>query len=95
MFEWVDKNTDHLYTLKTDEDSFPKLDQIEQELSERHTKRPLYWGMIVKNYIPFNEGQWKEIMLNLCDKYLPYALGAGYVLSRSLKAFSHWSLNAH
>ena len=37
-FVWVDKNTDYSFVLKIDENSFPKLDQIElEELAENHS----------------------------------------------------------
>ncbi len=85
MFEWVNKNTHYSYILKTDDDSFLKLDQIELELSTRSAdEKPLYWGTIGKDYTPNTEGKWKETNWKLCRTYLPYALGAGYVLSRTL-----------
>ncbi len=85
MFEWANKNTRYSYILKTDDDSFPKLDQIELELSTRSVDdKPLYWGMIAYGFTPHTKGKWKETDWTLCQTYLPYALGAGYVLSRSL-----------
>ena len=83
-FVWVDKNTDYSFVLKIDEDSFPKLDQIELELKERTSGKPLYWGLVASQSTPRKEGKWAEPNWKLCDKYLPYALGGGYVLSKYL-----------
>ncbi|XP_064400692.1 beta-1,3-galactosyltransferase 6-like [Halichondria panicea] len=83
-FVWVDKNTDYSFVLKIDEDSFPKLDRIELELKERTNRKPLYWGLVASQGTPKKEGKWAEPNWKLCDKYLPYALGGGYVLSKYL-----------
>ena len=82
-FVWVDKNTNYSFVLKLDDDSFPKLDRIELELKKRTSHRPLYWGL-VQSRKPNKKGKWAETHWKLCDKYLPYALGGGYVLSKDL-----------
>ncbi len=83
-FVWVDENTDYSFVLKLDDDSFPKLDRIELELKKRTSHRPLYWGLVESQGKPSKEGKWAETHWKLCDKYLPYALGGGYVLSKDL-----------
>ncbi len=83
-FVWVDRNTNYSFVLKIDEDSFPKLDQIELELKLRTSRKPLYWGLVETRAIPKKRGRWADPHWKLCDKYLPYALGLGYVLSKDL-----------
>ncbi len=83
-FVWADRNTNYSFVLKIDEDSFPKLDQIELELKLRTSRKPLYWGLVATRGTPKKKGRWADPHWNLCDKYLPYALGLGYVLSKDL-----------
>ncbi|XP_064400177.1 beta-1,3-galactosyltransferase 6-like [Halichondria panicea] len=92
-FVWVDKNTNYSFVLKLDDDSFPKLDQIELELKKRTNRKPLYWGLVASRGTPMKEGPWAEPHWNLCDTYLPYALGGGYVLSKDL--IHRIAINAH
>uniref|UniRef100_A0A1I7UGX4 Hexosyltransferase n=1 Tax=Caenorhabditis tropicalis TaxID=1561998 RepID=A0A1I7UGX4_9PELO len=47
----------------------------------------LYWGFLDGRAKPFRKGKWKEPEWNLCDRYLPYQLGGGYVLSYELVRF--------
>lgn len=47
----------------------------------------LYWGYFNGNAKVKSSGKWKESSWMLCDNYLPYALGGGYVLSRKLVGF--------
>ncbi|CAG9110862.1 unnamed protein product [Plutella xylostella] len=44
----------------------------------------LYWGYFFGKATVFRSGKWKEPNWFLCDTYLPYALGGGYVISRSI-----------
>lgn len=44
----------------------------------------LYWGYFNGNAKIKTSGKWKENNWMLCDNYLPYALGGGYILSRRL-----------
>jgi len=47
----------------------------------------LYWGFLDGRAKPFRKGKWKEKDWILCDRYLPYQLGGGYVLGRDLVEF--------
>ena len=86
MFVWADHNVRFSYLLKTDDDGFADLDGIESELRERPTSnsKPLYWGYFARNLTPQKEGKWKEEKWRVCDNYLPYMLGGGYVLAAKL-----------
>ncbi|XP_023937714.2 beta-1,3-galactosyltransferase 6 [Bicyclus anynana] len=44
----------------------------------------LYWGYFNGRAPVFKSGKWQEAAWFLCDTYLPYALGGGYVISRSI-----------
>ncbi|RVE40918.1 hypothetical protein evm_014431 [Chilo suppressalis] len=44
----------------------------------------LYWGYFDGRARAFSKGKWQENTWFLCDTYLPYALGGGYVISKSI-----------
>ncbi|KAI8489861.1 UDP-Gal betaGal beta 1,3-galactosyltransferase, polypeptide 6 [Branchiostoma belcheri] len=86
MYKWLNDNVDFKYVLKGDDDTFARIDLIQEELKVKSRER-LYWGFFngrarVKRRGPWQEGEWV-----LCDYYLPYALGGGYVLSADLVQF--------
>lgn len=79
------------YLLKTDDDTYVKLNEVLADLHVYHDKlemlagQPmpeLYWGYFNGRAQVKQVGKWKEPNYNLGDRYLPYALGGGYVLSR-------------
>lgn len=79
-----------LYVLKCDDDSFVRLDVLLSEFKAKTEKNPtkraqkdqmLYWGYFKGNAHVKLEGRWAEPDWVLCDRYLPYALGGGYVIS--------------
>ncbi|KAL7026528.1 hypothetical protein ACKWTF_005062 [Chironomus riparius] len=85
------------YLLKCDDDTYVKLDylaldliQYDIKLKEERRKDEsvknlgLYWGFFNGRASVQKTGQWKEVNYDLCDRYLPYALGGGYVLSKNL-----------
>lgn len=87
------------YLLKTDDDTYVKLDYLIEDLHEydKQMKRKqstvngvrpeLYWGYFNGRANIKTRGQWTETNFNLCERYLPYALGGGYVLSKNLVHF--------
>lgn len=88
------------YVLKCDDDSYVKLDALSQELIHYQSKMrsmkkkkktlsnlELYWGYFHGRANIKMSGQWQESNYNLCDRYLPYALGGGYVLSKNLVTY--------
>lgn len=78
------------YLLKVDDDSFVQLNLLYDVLVEQHAqlehngRRPLYMGYFSGHATVKNTGKWSERHWFLCDHYLPYALGGGYLLSRTL-----------
>lgn len=92
----LDKMPSFKYLLKVDDDTFVKLDLLleelstidqsvsKQEASVAFPRPELYWGYFNGRANVKRSGQWKETDFQLSDRYLPYALGGGYVLSRNL-----------
>ncbi|XP_012523331.1 beta-1,3-galactosyltransferase 6 [Monomorium pharaonis] len=78
------------YLLKCDDDSYVLVHKILKELDRwqsKGTRRELYWGFFNGRAQVKRSGPWKEADWILCDYYLPYALGGGYILSYNLVKF--------
>ncbi len=89
--KWFSNKIEFKYLLKVDDDSFVQIDQLFDELLEKSlTKtdsKPLYWGYFDGRAHVKRKGQWSESNWILCDRYLPYALGGGYIISKELVDF--------
>ncbi|XP_054273307.1 beta-1,3-galactosyltransferase 6-like [Macrosteles quadrilineatus] len=84
-FVWFESEFNYKYILKCDDDSFVLIPKVVDELKNKLIKyEDLYWGYFDGRAHVKQVGKWKEKNWFLCDRYLPYALGGGYVLSRSL-----------
>ena len=70
--------------LKCDDDSFVNLVAITEELDKRETATGLFWGHFLGAGGIIEDGPYAEFNWNVCETYLPYALGGGYVLSMDL-----------
>ncbi|KAL4658558.1 beta-1,3-galactosyltransferase 6 [Arapaima gigas] len=90
MYTWLDQNVHFSFVLKADDDTFARLDLIKEELKAKEPRR-LYWGFFSGRGRVKTAGKWKESTWTLCDYYLPYALGGGYVLSTDLVHYVHIS----
>lgn len=98
-FKWLtDSTTKQIhfeYVLKVDDDSFVRLDLLYDELIDKHARfkqqskndPSLYWGFFDGRAHVKRKGPWTENNWFLCDRYLPYALGGGYLISRNLVQF--------
>jgi len=82
-FVWLSKNTDHRLVLKCDDDSFINVKELVKSPMLK-SKDLLYWGYFTGRAPVHRRGKWKESEWNICDHYVPYARGGGYVLSRFL-----------
>ena len=80
----ADRLFDFKYLFKGDDDTYIILSTVLKELSERTSKMSLYWGFFDGRSKPKKGGKWKETSGFVCDYYVPYALGGGYVLSTDL-----------
>ena len=72
------------YLLKCDDDTFILLDTVLAELAQRTSSEAYYWGFFDGRAHVKRQGKWAEKKWFLCDRYLPYALGGGYVVSHDL-----------
>ncbi|KAJ9586225.1 hypothetical protein L9F63_020134 [Diploptera punctata] len=88
-YVWIDKSVNFEFVLKCDDDSFIRLDKVisELQLIPASQRSGLYWGFFNGRAQVKQNGKWKEREWFLCDYYLPYAMGGGYVLSRKLVHF--------
>ena len=87
-FLWANQNINFLYLLKTDDDSFVFVDELYKEVYHYYqagTKK-LYWGHFTmrEKVKTRRRSKWAEYNWFLCDHYLPYAYGGGYVISADL-----------
>ncbi|KAI8500822.1 UDP-Gal betaGal beta 1,3-galactosyltransferase, polypeptide 6 [Branchiostoma belcheri] len=93
-FQWLDENVDFQYVLKTDDDTFVRTELLQKELKERDVQTKLFWGFFSGKSPVHKEGIYEEKDWFLCDTYLPYAFGGGYILSADLAHFiarnAHW-----
>ncbi|XP_037957573.1 beta-1,3-galactosyltransferase 6 [Teleopsis dalmanni] len=103
MLHAIDALTHHYkfsYLLKVDDDTYVKLDYLLNELvtydrklirkaTEYHTQPlpELYWGYFNGRANIKMKGQWSETNYYLSNRYITYALGGGYVISRHLCEF--------
>ncbi|XP_068732021.1 beta-1,3-galactosyltransferase 6-like [Montipora capricornis] len=86
-FLWADYNINSSYLMKVDDDTFVRLDIILSELEKNFSRTKLYWGFFRGDaHVKFH-GPWAENDWHLCDRYLPYAQGGGYILSGDLVNF--------
>lgn len=84
-FEYIiNENYDFSYVLKCDDDTFVDLVAIISHLHAQKFMGRLYWGDFVGGYNILSEGIYAENSWFICDRYIPYAFGGGYVLSRDL-----------
>lgn len=67
--------------MKCDDDTFVNTKLMKQEIRGKRYKNPLiYWGYFNGNAPIFKKGKWAEAEYKLCDRYIPYAMGGGYVI---------------
>lgn len=91
-FEFSHKNYRFDYLLKCDDDTFVDVEKVIEELKQKSDPN-LYWGFFDGRAPVQTKGKWAEPGYKLCDRYIPYALGGGYVLGKKLVDFM--ATNAH
>lgn len=67
-------------------DSFVRIGVLLKALKDMEHPR-LYWGFFDGRAPVHRRGKWMEPEWKLCDRYLPYALGGGYILAYDLAKF--------
>ena len=84
-FQYIlENNMNFQYVLKCDDDSFVNLLEVSEVLMERKSNEKLFWGEFLGAGGVMEEGPYAEKQWSVCETYLPYALGGGYVLSMDL-----------
>jgi len=85
-FEYSHKNVKFEYVLKCDDDTFVDLERVISELKSFNDPS-LYWGFFDGRAPVQSKGKWADPKYKMCDKYIPYALGGGYVLGKHIVQF--------
>jgi len=84
--EFSQKNFKFDFLLKCDDDTFVDLARVLEELNQNPDPL-LYWGFFDGRAPVMTKGKWADPSYRLCDHYVPYALGGGYVLGKSVVEF--------
>ena len=84
MLVWADNHLRFSYLLKCDEDTYVRVEAIVSELNGRKPMESLYWGYFLGYSGPSETGKFAEHNWFLCDRFLPYAMGGGYIISYNL-----------
>ncbi|CAK5085285.1 unnamed protein product [Meloidogyne enterolobii] len=92
-FSSVSEQFKFSYLLKVDDDSFVRLGALLNALKDIEQHPLLYWGFLDGRAKPMRGGKWAENEWRLCDRYLPYQLGGGYILGQKL--VNYIAKNAH
>ena len=91
--KWVNTNVRADFLLKCDDDTFVQISALLDTIREEQLPSTrLYWGYFRGRASIKRSGKWAEQDWNLCDKYLPFAFGGGYILSSDLVSYivSNW-----
>ena len=84
-FEYViNRSYNFRYVLKCDDDTYVHLKKVVDELLKRQSHERVYWGEFLGSTGILRDGPYAEQKWSICETYLPYAYGGGYILSRDL-----------
>ena len=84
--KWIMEHIAFDYLFKVDDDTFVRVNELLNRLQWKSTER-LYWGFFNNGSEIARKGKWAEPNQYICDRYVSYALGGGYVLSNDLVAY--------
>lgn len=91
--EWAYSTETFDFLIKTDDDSYIRIDQVAKNLQQMNCNEQLYWGFFMGHALPEPTGKWAEHNWFNCPHYLPYAMGGGYIISSRvvtmIMRFSH------
>ncbi len=91
--EWAYKTETFDFLIKTDDDSYVRIDHVAKNLQQMDCNERLHWGFFMGCAFPEPIGKWAEHNWFNCPHYLPYAMGGGYVISSRVVSmimrFSH------
>ena len=80
--KWAYEGATFDFVVKTDDDSYIRIEKLAAALIKMNCEEHLYWGYFMGHAFPELTGKWAETRWFHCPHYLPYAMGGGYVLSR-------------
>lgn len=76
------------FLMKCDDDTFVNTPLLAQEIVESAYSQPrVYWGFFDGRAPVQKKGKWSEVSYQICDRYVPYALGGGYIISWKVVEF--------
>lgn len=83
-FVELDAHYNFSYILKCNDDTFVTLDKVLAVLRVKNISKSLYWGHHMSKGKVQKQGKQAESKWFLCETYVPFAFGFGYILSRNL-----------
>ena len=92
IFKWIIQNVQSDFILKVDTDTYVNLKGVVDSLKTK-PKEHLYLGYISLYAPVLREGKWADPDFSMCETYLPFAVGGGYVLSYDLVQYIVNNLN--
>lgn len=81
---------EHNYLIKDNHEHMNNFLSLNLQVNNKqlnHNNISLYWGYFSGTAKVKSRGKWKETDWIIADRYVPYALGGGYVLSRRMVQF--------
>jgi galactosylxylosylprotein 3-beta-galactosyltransferase len=89
---WYHNHAQCRLVLKCDDDTLVFLPEFvavarQVDRARRESGRPVYWGYFIGSGIVQASGPYGEPNYHVCQSYIPYAAGGGYVVSREAIAF--------
>jgi len=88
MLENVNLMNSYEFILKVDDDSFVRVKNVLSDLEHLDGfSEMIYKGFFYGRGNVKTKGPWKELNWKICDYYLPYARGGGYIISKKVVDF--------
>ena len=84
MLVWANNHLHFSYLLKSDQDTYIRLKSVVSELNGRKSNESLYWDYFTSKNSPTPTGKFAERNWFLCNQFLPFAQGEGYIISSDL-----------
>ncbi|ELT93795.1 hypothetical protein CAPTEDRAFT_99638 [Capitella teleta] len=82
-FVWIHHHMNFRFVLKCDDDSFVQIPLLLTKAREFNATDSVYWG----NFNGMSKGLPDPPPFILCDRFIPFARGGGYVLSADLVTY--------
>jgi len=94
MLEYAHNHFVAKLLMKCDDDTFINTPLLAEEIRKSaYQQQRIYWGFFDGRAPVLKKGKWSEPSYQICDRYVPYALGGGYVISWKLVNFLARSLS--